>query len=161
MLKNNTFLASIFEGLGPRFGRVFGRFFCPKMHAKSDLKKIVQEPFRTVKTNIKSMLAILQQSIFRAKIDEKSHVFWNLDFDRILGGFWEGFGRPKSSIFAHFSMFCRCHFSMVSTPSPTHSCGASRLGHGSQNPRKIGPRPSKIEPRGLQNRARRPPRRHF
>ena len=44
-------------------------------------------------------------------MDEKLHVFWDLDFDRILGGFWEGFGRPKSSIFALFSMFFRCHFS--------------------------------------------------
>ena len=35
MLKNNTFLASILEGFGPRFGRVFARFFGPKMHAKS------------------------------------------------------------------------------------------------------------------------------
>ena len=43
------------------------------------------------------MLALLQQSIFRPKIDEKSHVFWNLDFDMICEGFWEGFGRPKSS----------------------------------------------------------------
>ena len=47
----------------------------------------------------------------RAKIDEKSHVFWNLDFGWILGGFWEGFGRPKSSIFAFFPMFFRCRFS--------------------------------------------------
>ena len=41
----------------------------------------------------------------RAEIDEKSHVFWNLDFERILGEFWEAFRRPKSSIFAFFSMF--------------------------------------------------------
>ena len=102
MLKNNTFLASIFEGLGPRFGRVFGRFFCPKMYAKSNLKKNVREPFCTVKTNTKSMLALLQQSIFRAKIDEKSHVFWDIDFNSFLGGFWEGLGRPKSMIFAIF-----------------------------------------------------------
>ena len=27
------------------------------------------------------------------------------DFDRILGGFWEGFGKPKSSIFAFFPCF--------------------------------------------------------
>ena len=47
----------------------------------------------------------------QAKIDEKSHVFWNFDFDRILEGFWEGFGKPKSSIFTLFSMFFRCHFS--------------------------------------------------
>jgi len=32
MLKNNTFLASIFSSFGLRFGRVFGRFFGPKMH---------------------------------------------------------------------------------------------------------------------------------
>ena len=36
------------------------------------------------------------------------HVFWGLDFGRVLGGFWEGFGRPKSSIFALFSQFFRC-----------------------------------------------------
>ena len=34
MLKNNTFLASIFEGFGRRFGRVFGRFFGSKIHEK-------------------------------------------------------------------------------------------------------------------------------
>ena len=36
MLKNKLFLASIFEGFGPRFGKVFGRFFGCKMHANSD-----------------------------------------------------------------------------------------------------------------------------
>ena len=41
MLKTNTFLASIFEGFGPCFGRVFNRFFGPKIHAKSNLGKIV------------------------------------------------------------------------------------------------------------------------
>ena len=80
MLKNSTFSASIWEGFGPRFGRVFGRFFELKMDARSDLKKIVREPFRIGKTNTKSMLALLQQSVFRAKIDEKSHVFWDVDF---------------------------------------------------------------------------------
>ena len=30
MLKNNTFFASIFKGFGPRFGKVFGRFFWNK-----------------------------------------------------------------------------------------------------------------------------------
>ena len=39
----------------------------------------------------------------RAEIDEKSHVFWDLDFERILGGFRAGFGRPKSLIFGIFS----------------------------------------------------------
>ena len=36
MLKNSTFLASILEGFGPRFGRVFERFFGPKTYAKSE-----------------------------------------------------------------------------------------------------------------------------
>ena len=40
-------------------------------------------------------------------IDEKSSVFWDIDFGRILGSFWEGFGRSKSSIFAVFSMLFR------------------------------------------------------
>ena len=45
-----------------------------------------------------------------AKIDEKSHVFWNIDFGWIFSGFWEGFGRPKSTIFEFFSLFFRSHF---------------------------------------------------
>ena len=34
MLKNKSFLDSILEGFGCRFGKVFGSFFCPKMHDK-------------------------------------------------------------------------------------------------------------------------------
>ena len=49
----------------------------------------------------------------QAKVDEKSHVFWNIDFDRILRGFWEGFDRPKPLIFAFFSAFFRSKFSMI------------------------------------------------
>ena len=56
------------------------------------------------------MLAFATSSKNRTKIDEKSHVFWNIDFTRILASFWEGFGRPNSLIFAVFSMFFRCHF---------------------------------------------------
>ena len=36
-------------------------------------------------------------------IDEKMQVLWDIDFEGILNGFWEGFGRPKSMIFAFFS----------------------------------------------------------
>ena len=110
MLKNNTFSASILEGFGPRFGRVFGRFFGLKIHAESDLKKSVQQAKNIVKTNKKSMSALLQQSMFRAKIDEKLYVFWDIDFGWILGWFWEGFREPKSLIFALFSMFFRSIF---------------------------------------------------
>ena len=35
MLKNSTFLASIFKGFGLRFGVIFNRFFEPEMLAKS------------------------------------------------------------------------------------------------------------------------------
>ena len=57
------------------------------------------------------MLALATSIKVRAKIDDKSHVFWDVDFERILEVFWKGFGRPKSSIFAFFSMFFRCDFS--------------------------------------------------
>ena len=44
------------------------------------------------------------------KSSQNLHVFEDFDFERILEGFGEGFGRPKSLIFAFFSMFFRCHF---------------------------------------------------
>ena len=108
MSKKASFFESIFEGLGPRFWMVFGRFFGSKMHAKSDLKKSVRQAKSIGKTNTKSMSEPLQQSIFRAKINEKSHVFWDIDFEWILGGFGEGFGLPKSSVFLLFASFFRC-----------------------------------------------------
>ena len=72
------------------------------MHAKSDLKKSARQAKSIGKTNTKSMSAPLQQSISRARIHEKSHVFWDIDFEGILGRFWGGFGRPKSMIFGVF-----------------------------------------------------------
>ena len=39
----------------------------------------------------------------KQKIDEQMYVLWDIDFEGILNGFWEGFGRPKSMIFAFFS----------------------------------------------------------
>ena len=39
----------------------------------------------------------------KQKIDEKMQVLWDIDFEGILNGFGEGFGRPKSMIFAFFS----------------------------------------------------------
>ena len=38
----------------------------------------------------------------KQKIDEKMQVLWDIDFEGILNGFWEGLGRPKSMIFAFF-----------------------------------------------------------
>ena len=39
----------------------------------------------------------------KQKIDEKMQVLWDIDFEGILDGFWDCFGRPKSSIFAILS----------------------------------------------------------
>ena len=36
---------------------------------------------------------------------EKNNVFWDLDLEGILGRFWEGFGKPKTSIFALLGKF--------------------------------------------------------
>ena len=93
MLKNKVFSASNFGGIGPRFGRVFIRFFRSKMHANSETKKSVRQAKNTVKTNTKLMSALVQRSIFRTQIHEKSHVFQDIGFGkfflRILEGFWE------------------------------------------------------------------------
>ena len=110
MLKTDKFLASFFEGFEPRFGRVFARFFGPQMHAKSERLIFVKSQQNISFIGTEETSAPLQQSIFRVEIHAKSHVFWDIDFEGILGGFWEGFGRPKSSIFALFSMFFRSHF---------------------------------------------------
>ena len=74
------------------------------MHANSETKKSVRQAKNTVKTNTKLMSALAQRSIFQTKIHEKSHVFWDIDFDKVWGGFWKGFGRLKALIFAFFSI---------------------------------------------------------
>ena len=106
MLKNNTFLTSIFSSFGLRFGRVFGRFFGPKIHENckntffAKTLKIVVFPrenqyFQGFQDN--------KYTTTVAKNFEKIDVFWNFVFEGILAGFGEGFGRPKSMIFAFFS----------------------------------------------------------
>ena len=110
MLKNNTFSRSIFGSPGHGFWEVFGWFFGPQIHAKSNLKKNIREPFCIVKTNTKSMSALLLQRLFEAKIDEKSFVSWNIAFGSVLEGFWEGFGRPKTLISHFFRHFFEANF---------------------------------------------------
>ena len=114
MLKNNTFLASILGGFGRRFGRFFGRFFGAKMHEKYQ-NMILAKTLKIVLPSRRNAnfqeIDVAKKLKKRTKIDEKLHVFGDIDFGRIWGGFWEGFGRPKSSIFALFSMFFRCRFS--------------------------------------------------
>ena len=112
MLKNLTFSASILEGLGPRFGRDFGRFLGPKMHGNRKNTNLAK--------TLKILIFLWEIDIFKvssnnffkklSKSSQNLHAFWGLDFGMVLGGFWEGFGRPKSSIFQFYSMFFRCHF---------------------------------------------------
>ena len=45
MLKNSAFSRRILKSLGHGFRKVFGRFWGPKIHAKSDAKKNVGDPF--------------------------------------------------------------------------------------------------------------------
>ena len=56
------------------------------------------------------MSALLQHGVLRAKIDEKSHVFEDEEFECILKGFGEGFGSPKTSIFIFFRCFFEAFF---------------------------------------------------
>ena len=42
---------------------------------------------------------------FTRKMQEKTLFFWTFDLEGFLGGFGNGFGRPKSLIFLVFSMF--------------------------------------------------------
>ena len=39
----------------------------------------------------------------KQKIDKKMQVLWDIDFEGVLEGFGDGFGRSKSLIFAFFS----------------------------------------------------------
>ena len=50
------------------------------------------------------MLALATCIKIRAEIDQKSHVFWDLDFDRILEGFWEAKILNFRTFFDVFSM---------------------------------------------------------
>ena len=93
MLKNNGFSTSISQGFGRRFGRAFGRFLEPKMHAESDLKKSARQAKSPVKTNTKSMLEPLQQSIFKQK-SMKNCMFFGTS---ILEAFCKDFGRVLGS----------------------------------------------------------------
>ena len=97
--KIKAFSKSIFEWFGPRFGTVFCRFLGAKMRAKSETLNGVKHQQNTAWAHVFLMLALATSIKIRAKIDEQLHVFGDLDFGRILGGFWKGFGSPKALIF--------------------------------------------------------------
>ena len=121
MFKNNSFWASSFEGFGRRFGRVLGCFFEGQMFQKCKNTFLA----KTLKIVLPSRRNANFQEIedrknekHQAKINEKSRVFWNIDFVWILGGFWECLESSKPLIFALFSAFFRSKFSMIFWKAP-------------------------------------------
>ena len=116
--KNSTskkvcFSKSILKGFGLRFGRFFRWFFegCAELILNCDSK------LRTLKI----VISLRENTYFQKNLEseyaqfllkntENSQFFGTFDFGGILGGFGEGFGRRKSSIFAKFSMFFRSKF---------------------------------------------------
>ena len=74
------------------------------MHAKSEILNCIKSQQNTVNNESEATLAFTESDKIRAKIDENRHVFWDIDFVWILEGFWEGFGRQKSTIFVIFSI---------------------------------------------------------
>ena len=103
MLKKASILASIFKGFGPGFGRVFDRFFEAKSHAKSERLFFVKTQQNISFIGTEETSALLRLMLFLSKITQKLHVFWDIVFKGILGGFWDGFGSPESMIFRIFS----------------------------------------------------------
>ena len=71
---------------------------------------------------------------------------WDIDFEGILDGFWEGFGRPKSLIFVFFSVFLRCRFSSAlrkakkSSNMSQQDTESENFGPGSDDPLAPGER---------------------
>ena len=108
MLKINTFSASIFEGFGPRFGRVLGWFLEGKMH-ENRTNMLFAKTWKT--------LIFLRENWYFQGFDawkyqrfgqqwhKKLSLLWNIDLGWIFEGFWDGFGKPKSFIFQLFSTF--------------------------------------------------------
>ena len=121
------------------------------MYAKSDLKKSVRQAKSIGKTNTKSMSGPLQQSIFRAKILEKSYVFGEADFGGIpcaahvpprCRGEKKNISKCKSAVPAAIKsiMYIRRVYAKC-MPKP----GLAPF----QNPARTPPKPSKIEASGV------------
>ena len=105
MLKINTFSASIFEGFGPRFGRVLGWFLEGKMH-ENRTNMLFAKTWKTLIFLRENWyfqgFEIWKYQKFWQQWHEKLSLFWNINFGWILEGFWEDFGRSKTLIFAFF-----------------------------------------------------------
>ena len=82
---------------------VFERVLPPNMHAESEILKCIKSQQNTVNNGTEATSAFTASDKNQAKIHPKSRVFWDLDFESILGGFWGGLGTLKSMIFGVFS----------------------------------------------------------
>ena len=58
---------------------------------------------KACETYITALSTNKELNLVEPKIAEKMQVLWDIGFEGILVGFWEGFGKPKSMIFAFFS----------------------------------------------------------
>ena len=108
MLKNNMFLASILEGFGPRFGKVFGRFFGSK----------TQENCKNTNLTKTLKIVVFPRENWYFQGFEKLNLTKNcpkafkicMFFETsIWEGFWEGLGRVLGGQNPWFSKFFR-HF---------------------------------------------------
>ena len=111
MSKNNMFSASIFKGFGFHFRTIFWWFFEESLelisNCESELRALKIAIFLGKNAYFKESLGRKYVEFIR-KMHEKTLFFWTFDLVGFLGGFGEGFGRPKSSIFALFARFFRC-----------------------------------------------------
>ena len=109
MLKIDTFSASIFEGFGLRFGRVFGWFLEGKMH-ENRTNTLFAKTWKTLIFHRENWyfqgFEVWKYQKFWQQWHEKLSLFWNINFGWILEGFWEDFGGQKP----WFSHFFRCCF---------------------------------------------------
>ena len=92
MLKNNTFLASIFKGFGPRFGRVFGRFLGCKTAPKAK-KHFFKKRYKTLAMCTRFKVLPFENLWKNGRKLTKNVLFlqarfW-LDFLRFLERVWE------------------------------------------------------------------------
>ena len=110
MLKSKSFSDSISEGFGPRFERVFGRCFEAKTHdncktmLSAKTSKIVLLSRRNA--NFQGFKGSTNMRFCKNRVP-KIECFRGLDFEGFGGGFGQGLGGPKTSIFALFSMIFR------------------------------------------------------
>ena len=113
MLKHNIFLASIFKGFGPRFGRAFGRFFEPKMQARATtLAKTFFEskPQKSCSRRGETLISKTLRSAQSEKVAEKSRKSRLFSGASILNGFWAGLGRALDCRNLQFFCFLRPFF---------------------------------------------------